>query len=160
MINFLIDTIGEEVPGPDLTIDCIWCGKQGASARSRKRTEWLMLFHILPLFSFHTVFVQCDSCHNDMVAKCSLEELVQSNPLTLKHLLVKNVSFVGRVCIVLGLLLCWAFFVGLIPAIIGYAYGRKYGGRMKKIALLGLILNLLSPLIFLVLYLIAQLFSK
>jgi len=159
-MHFLLGTIAKEVPGPDLVIDCLWCGKHGVSARSRKRTEWLMLFHVLPLFPFHTVFVQCDSCHKDMVAKCALGELAQSNPLTLKHLLVKNVTFVGRVCIVLGFLLCWAFFVGLIPAIIGYAYGRKYGGRMKKIALLGLILNLFSPLIFLVLYLIGQLLWK
>jgi len=159
-MHFLLGTIAKEVPGPDLTVDCLWCGKQGVSAGSRKRTEWLMLFHVLPLFPFCTVFIQCDSCHNDMVAKCSLGELAQSNPLTLKHLLVKRVSFVGKVCIVLGLLLCWAFYVGLIPAIIGFIYGRKYGGRMKRTALVGLILNIFSPLIFILLAMLIQFLAK
>lgn len=157
-MHFLLGTIGKEVPGPDLTIDCLWCGKQGVSAHSRKRTEWLMLFHILPLFPFHTVFVQCDSCHKDMVAKCSLEELAQSNPLTLKHLLVKSVSFVGRVCLVLGLLFCWTPWCGLIPAIVGFYYGQQYGGWMKKWGRRGLILNIFSPLIFLLLVLLIRSF--
>ncbi|GEM_PF-3338590 len=155
-MHFLLGTIAKEVPGPGLEIDCLCCGRH-TSARSRKRTEWLMLFHILPLFPFHTVFVQCDFCHKDMVAKCSLEELVQSNPLTLKQLLVKRVSFVGRVCIVLGLLFCWTPLCGLIPAIIGFVYGRKHGGWMQKWGSRGLILNLLSPLIFLLLVMVLML---
>lgn len=159
-MHFLLGTIAKEVPGSDLTIDCPWCGKQGTNAQSRKRTERLTLFHFLPLFPFHTVFVRCDSCQQDMVAKCSLEELPQSNPLTLKHLLVKRVSFVGNACIALGLLFCWTPWCGLIPAIIGYAYGRKYGGRMKRIAFWGLILNLLSPVIFVLLILVMQTLSK
>jgi len=40
MINFLLGSIAKEVPGPDLEIDCLWCG-QHTNARSRKRTEWL-----------------------------------------------------------------------------------------------------------------------
>jgi hypothetical protein len=158
-MRFLLGTIAKEVPGSDLTVDCLWCGQQ-TNAHSRKRTEWLMLFHILPLFPFRTVFVQCDSCHKDMVAKCSLEELAESNPLILKHLLVKRVSFVGKACIVLGFLFCWTPLCGLIPAIIGYHYGKKYGGRMKRIAFWGLILNLLSPVIFFLLVLIVQALSK
>jgi len=157
---FLLGTKANEVSGPDVAIDCLWCGKQGTNGHSRKRTEWLTLFHLLPLFPFHTVFVRCDFCQKDMLAKCSLEELAQSNPLALKNLLVKRVSFVGKVCIVLGLLLCWAPLVGLIPAIIGYIYGRKYGGGMKKWGRWGLILNLLSPLIALVLIRVAQLLSQ
>jgi hypothetical protein len=37
-----------------------------------------------------------------------------------------------------GVLLCWAPLVGLIPAIIGFIYGRKYGGWMKKWGALGI----------------------
>jgi hypothetical protein len=159
-MHFLLGTKAKDTPGPDVTIDCLWCGRQGTTAHSRKRTEWLTLFHLLPLFPFHTVFVRCDSCQQDMIAKCSLEELTQSNPLTLKHLLVKRVSFVGKVCIVLGLLLCWAPPVGWIPAIIGFIYGRKYGCWMKKWGGCGLILNLFSPLIAMVVILVVQHFSK
>src|SRR6267142_6755606 len=125
-MHILLGTKSKEVPGSDLTIDCLWCGKSGTNAHSRKRTEWLTLFHFLPLFPFHTVFVRCNSCQKDMVAKCSLEELTQSNPLTLRHLLFKRVSFVGKTCIVLGVLLCWAPLVGLIPATIGFCYRRNY----------------------------------
>jgi hypothetical protein len=159
MMHFLLGTIANEVPGRDLEVDCLWCG-QHAKAQSRNRTERLTLFHVLPLFPFNTVFVRCESCHKDMVAKCSLEELAQSNPLTLKHLLVKRVSIVGRVCIALGLLLCWAFYIGLIPAIIGYIYGRKYGGRMERIALVGLILNIFSPLICIPVIMVIQFLNK
>ncbi len=158
-MHFLLGTIAKEVPGPELTVDCLWCGQQ-TIAHSRKRTEWLMLFHILPLFPFRTVFVQCDSCHKDMIAKCSLEELAHSNPLTLKYLLAKRVSFVGKVCIALGLLFCWTPFCGLIPAIIGFVYGRKYGGKMKRIALAGLILNIFSPLIFVLLVMLIRFLDK
>jgi len=158
-MHFLLGTIAKDVAGSELTVDCLWCEQQ-STAHSRELTERLTLFHILPLFPLKTVFVRCDSCHKDMVAKCSLEELSQSNPLTLKYLLVKRVSFVGMVCIALGLLLCWAFYVGLIPAIIGYVYGRKYGGRMKRIALVGLILNILSPLIFIPLVMVIQFLTK
>ena len=154
-MHFFLGTKAKEVTGPDLKIECLWCGRS-TTAHSRKCTERLTLFHILPLFPFSNVFVRCDSCHKDMIARCSLEELANRNPLTLKFLLVKRVSFIGKACIVLGFLLCWAFFLGLVPAIIGYIYGRKYGGKMKRIALIGLILNLLSPLIFITLAMLAQ----
>jgi hypothetical protein len=144
-MHFALGTIAKEVLGPELTVDCLWCGQQ-TNAHSRKRTEWLMLFHILPLFPFHTVYVQCDSCHKDMVAKCSMDELARSNPLTLKYLPAKRVSFVGKICIILGVLLCWAPLIGVIPATIGFFYRREYGSWMRKMGICGLILSSLSTL--------------
>jgi hypothetical protein len=159
-MHFLLGTISKEIPSSDLIVDCLWCGQQQTNAHVRQRTELLMLFHLIPLFPLRTVFVQCSSCHQDMVANCSLEELAQSNPLTLKYILAKRMSLVGKVCVVLGLLLCWAFWIGLIPAIVGFIYGRRYGGWMKKWGTVGLILNLLSPLIFILLLMIVRLLSK
>jgi hypothetical protein len=144
-MHFALGTIAKEVPGPELTVDCLWCEQQ-TNAHSRKRTEWLMLFHILPLFPFNTVFVRCDFCQKDMIAKCSLEELAQSNPLNLKHLLAKRVSFVGKTCIILGILLCWAPLIGVIPATIGFFYRREYGNWIRKMSICGLVLSSLSTL--------------
>ncbi|MEI7533689.1 MAG: hypothetical protein WCK57_04915 [Verrucomicrobiae bacterium] len=144
-MHFALGTIAKEVPGPKLTVDCLWCGQQ-TNAHSRKRTEWLMLFHIVPLFPFHTIFVQCDSCHEDMVAKCSLDELGRSNLPTLKYLLAKRVSFVGKVCIIIGVLLCWAPLIGVIPATIGFFYRREYGNWMRKMSICGLVVSSLSTL--------------
>lgn len=141
MINFLFGTTAKESLGPIVNIDCVCCGRQETKAHSRERTEWLVLFHFVPLFPFQTVFVRCDACQKDMIAECSLEELAQSNPLTLKLLLVERVSFVGKACIILGILLCWAPLVGLIPAIIGFCYRRQYEQRMRKISILGLVLS-------------------
>jgi hypothetical protein len=146
-MHFLLGSTAGEIPGPQLTVDCLWCGRL-TTARSRERIERLTLFHLIPLFPFHTIFVKCNSCHQDMVAKCSLQELSASNPMTLKYLLVKKISLVGKACVILGLLLCWAFWIGLIPAIIGFIYGRRYGGWMKKWSFVGLILNIFSPVIF------------
>jgi hypothetical protein len=160
MLHFSLGSKARETPGSDLNIDCLWCGKQNTSARSRQRVEWLTLFHLVPILRLTTVLVRCDSCHKDMIAKCSLEELNQSNPLTLKHLFVKHVSLVGKTCIVLGWLLCWAVYIGLIPAIIGFIYGRKYGGRMKKFAFWGLILNIFSLPIFILLVMLIQFLTK
>jgi hypothetical protein len=145
-MHFALGTIAKEVPGPELTVDCLWCGQQ-TNAHSRKRTEWLMLFHILPLFPIHTVFVRCDSCHKDIRAKCSLDELERSNPLTLKYLLAKCVSFIGKICIILGVLLCWAPLIGVIPATIGFFYHREYGNWMSKMSICGLVLSSLSTLL-------------
>lgn len=145
-MHLFLGTKRADILGSDITIDCLWCGKQGTNAHTRKQVEWLTLFHLLPLFPFRTVFVQCDSCKKDLVAKCSLEELLQCNPVSLNYVLVKRVSFVVRVCIVLGVLLCWAPFIGLIPAIIGFFYGRKYGGWMKTMSIWGLVLSILSTL--------------
>jgi len=158
-MHFLLGTTQKEVPGPELTVDCLWCGQRTA-AHSRKRTEWLMLFHLIPLFPFRTVFVRCDSCHQDMVAKCSLVELATSNPMTLKYLLVKKISLVAKVCVILGLFLCWAFWIGLVPATIGFTYGKKYGGWMKTWSIIGLILNVLSPVIFVLGYAVLKTFFK
>lgn len=158
-MHFLLGIIAKEIPGPALIADCLWCG-QRAHAQSRKRIEWLMLFHLIPLFPFQTVFVRCDSCHQDMVARCSLEDLSSSNPATLKYLLLKKVSLIAKTCIALGLLLFWAFWTGLIPAIIGFIYGRQYGGRMKKWSTIGLILNIFSPVIFVIGYAIIKTFFK
>jgi hypothetical protein len=144
-MHFAFGTIAKEVSGPELIVDCLWCG-QHANAHSRKRTEWLMLFHILPLFPFNTVFVQCDLCQKDMVAKCSLEELGRGNPLTLKYFLAKRMSFVGKTCIILGVLLCWAPLIGLIPATIGFFYRREYGYWMRKMSIGGMVLSSLSTL--------------
>jgi len=139
-MHFLLGSKGSEVPGPEVTVDCLWCGKTGM-AQSRKLTEWLTLFHLLPLIPFRTVFVRCDKCGKDMVAKCSLEELAQSNPLTLKHLLSRRVSLVGRVCIVLGVLLCWAPLVGVIPATIGFFYRRASGPWMRRLSIFGFVVS-------------------
>lgn len=145
-MHFLLGTRSKEDPGSELTIDCLWCGRQ-TTAQSRKRTEWLMLFHLIPLFPFHTIFVRCDLCHQDMVAKCSLGELTGSNPLAMKYLLVKDVSFVGKICIWLGVLLCWAPLVGLIPAFIGFFYRHQYDVWMRKMSIWGLVLSMLSTLL-------------
>jgi len=160
MIHLFLGTKHTDFPGPDIIVNCLWCEKQQVSAHTRKRVEWLTMFRFLPIFPFRTVFVQCDSCHQDMIANCSMEEVARSNPLTLKYHLVKHVSFIAKACIVLGLLLCWAVYIGLVPAIIGYVYGRKYGGSMKKYALWGLILNIFSLPIFVLLAMLIQLIFK
>ena len=146
-MHLFLGTKTSNISGPAVTVHCLWCERQ-TSVQSWKQTDWLLLFHLVPLFPVRTVFVQCDACHQEMIATCSLEDLARSNPLTLKYHLVERVSFVAKVCIALGWLLCWAFWLGLIPAIIGFVYGRKYGGTMRKLAWWGLMVNIVSPLIF------------
>ena len=82
-----------------------------------------------------------------MLAKCSLEEAGRGNPTSLRPLLFKRVSFVGQVCIVLGIFLCWAPVVGLIPAIIGFFYRKNYEPGMKTMSYLGLIISSITALI-------------
>jgi hypothetical protein len=81
-----------------------------------------------------------------MIANCSFAEIARSNPTATSLRLVKNVSFVGKVCILLGALLCWAPMIGLIPAGIGFLYRKQYGRWMKALSWFALILSLLSTL--------------
>jgi len=140
----LLGTKYDETAGPSTTVDCLWCGKQATTATARERSEWLMLAHLVPIFRMRTVFVRCDTCAKDMIAKCSMDEIARGNPMTLREFLVKRVSFVGKVCIVLGLLFCWAPFVGLILNVIGFLNRNAYGAVLKAMSYTGLILSLLS----------------
>src|SRR6266478_3178968 len=130
--------------GPEVAIDCLWCGRQSVKERTRQQTEWLTLFHFFPILRIRNVFVRCSACGKDMIARCSLAEVEHSNPVTLQHHLIRSESFVGRVCILVGLLLCWAPIVGLIPAIIGFFYRSQFGTAMKTLSRIGLILSLLT----------------
>ena len=145
-MHLFLKTRVKEDRGSDVVINCLWCNRQGVSAHTRQRTEWLKLFHFIPIARFRTVFVKCSACGKDMIAKCSLEEVVNSNPLTLKYLLVKRVSFVGKVCIALAVLLCWAPLIGLIPSVIGFLYRNEFQNWVRKMSLVVLIISILSTL--------------
>src|SRR6266850_1064241 len=106
-------------PGPEVAVDCLWCGRQSVKSQTRQEIGWLTLFHLVPLLRIRNVFVRCSACGKDMIARCSLADVARNSPLTLQHHLVRCQSFVGRVCILLGVLLCLAPMIGVIPAAVG-----------------------------------------
>src|SRR4051794_39299146 len=126
--------------GPVVAINCLWCGRQSVRAQSRLQTEWLTLFHLFPLLRMRNVFVRCSGCGKDMIAKCSFAEVATS--VTLQPHLAKPQSLVGRVCIVVGLLLCWAPGIGVIPAAIGFLFRKQFGSAMRTMSWIGLGLSL------------------
>lgn len=130
--------------GPEVAVDCLWCGRQSIKAQTRQETGCLTLLHFVPLLRIRNVFVRCSACGKDMIAKCSLADVARSSPITLQHHLIKCQSFVGRVCIILGVLLCWAPMIGVIPAVIGSLYRNQFGRAMRTLSRIGLILSLLT----------------
>lgn len=130
--------------GPEVAADCLWCGHQSVRAKVRRETGWLTLFHFVPIFRLRNIFVRCSACGKDMIAKCSLADLVCSNPITLRHYLIKRQSFVGRVCILLGVLLCLAPMIGVLPAVIGFFYRKQFGCPMMALSWIALIISLIS----------------
>jgi hypothetical protein len=137
----------KEIPGPDLTIDCLWCGKNRIVGHTRERTEWLKLFHLIPVFRLRTVFLQCNECGQDMIAKTSLNDLPTCNLLTLKYQLVRPSFLAEKLFLLLGIVLCWFPVVGFPFAAVGYFYGRKLKGKYHVAALIALVVALLSTLI-------------
>jgi hypothetical protein len=109
----------------------------------------MMLLHLVPLFRWRNVFVQCQSCRRDFIARCSIQGLQQANPLTLQHNLIKRVSFVAKACAVLGLLLCWAPLIGIIPATIALLMTRRRPGWVANASVVAFVLSALSSLILL-----------
>lgn len=142
--------------GPEVTINCLWCGQISAKAQTRRKTEWLALFHVLPIFRVRNVFVRCSACGKEMIARCSLAEMAHINPVTLQHHLTRSQSLVGRVCIVLGVLLFWAPLVGVIPASIGFFYRNQFGHGLRMLSWSGLILSLLITVFGLVGFLVSH----
>lgn len=130
--------------GPEVAVDCLWCGRQSVKGQTRRETGWLTLVHLVPVFRIRNVFVRCSSCGKEMLAKCSLADLAHINPVTLQHHLSKSQPFVGRVCIWLGVLLCWAPMVGAIPAVIGFFYRNEFGRAMRTLSWIGLSVSLLT----------------
>jgi hypothetical protein len=140
-------TLGVKVDsdaGPGVVVNCLWCGRQAVNAQTRQQTEWLTLLHLVPVFRNRNVFVRCSACEKDMIAKCSLADVAYGSPVTLQHHLVKCQSFVGRVCILVGVLLCWAPMIGLIAAGIGFFYRNQFGQAMRTLSRIGLIVSLLT----------------
>ena len=76
--------------------------------------------------------------------------------MTLKRLMVKRASLVGKVCIIMGVLFCWTPLAGLIIAGIGWFYRNDYGSWMKKMSFVGLILSVLLTLLGLVCFLVSK----
>jgi hypothetical protein len=142
--------------GPEVAIDCLWCGRQSVKAQTRQETGWLTLFHFVPFLRIRNVFVRCSACGKDMIAKCSLADVEHSSPVTLQQQLIKGESFVGRVCILLGALLCWAPMIGLIPAVIGFFFRNQFGPAMKTLSWIGLILSLLTTALVIILLLLTR----
>jgi hypothetical protein len=140
--------VGNEA-GPELDVDCLWCGGQSVKGQTRIETGWLNLFHLVPLLRIRNVFVRCSVCGKEMIAKCSPADLAQSNPVTLRQQLIKPQPFIGLVCIWLGVLLCWAPIIGVIPALIGFFYRNRFRGAMRILSWVGLSLSLIaSALVF------------
>ncbi len=142
--------------GPEVVINCLWCGAMSVTAQTRRQTEWALLFYLIPIFRVRNVFVRCSACGRDMIAKCSLADVAQSNPVTLQHHLVKGESLVGRVCIVLGVLLCWAPMIGVIPAGIGFFYRKQFGRAMRTLSSIGLVVSLITTALGIILVLMAH----
>lgn len=131
-----------EDAGPEVNVlQCLWCGGRSVKAQTWLRTDWLTLLHLIPLFRIRNVYVRCGTCQRDMIAKCSFNELEGMNPVTLHHHLVKSQSFVGLVCIILGVLLCWAPLIGIIPAVIGFCYRNQFGGALRVASWVSLIVS-------------------
>ena len=130
--------------GPAVTVDCLWCGRRSVGAQTRQQTEWLKWLHLIPLLCIRNVFVRCSACGKDMIAKCAFADLGRISPVTLQRHLVKSQSLVGQVCIMLGVLLCWAPIVGMIPALIGFCYRNQFSRALKVASIVGLILSLLT----------------
>lgn len=133
----------EAVP---LNIFCQWCGKE-SPASAWTQTDRLMLLHLIPLFRWSNVLVQCQSCEREFLAKCSLSELRSVSPLTLQHLLVKRVSFVAKACAVLGLLLCWAPLIGMIPSTIAFIMTRRQPGWVAKVSVIGFFISIVTTVV-------------
>lgn len=133
--------------GPEVSVDCLWCSRQAVRAETRRETGFVTLFYIVPVFPVRNVFVRCTACRKEMIARCSWADIARSSPVTLQHHLIKSQSFVGLVCILLGLLLCWAPMIGLIPAVIGFVYRSQFGSGMKRLSKIGLICSLLTTVI-------------
>jgi hypothetical protein len=146
--------------GPEVTVDCLWCGRQAVNAKTRRETELLTLFHLVPVFRHRNNYVRCSSCRREMIAKCAWGDVVSSSPATLQHHLVKSQSFVGRVCILLGVLLCWAPMVGAIPAVIGFFYRNQFGRAMKTLSRIGLIVSLLTTVLEVIMLLLSRAASQ
>ena len=130
-----------------ITINCPWCNQRGITASAWERTEWLTLFHIIPVMRFRTVFVRCQSCKKELIARCSFKELVNRNPNSLQLLLAKRVPLITTVCAIIGLLLCWAPILGLIPALVAFLSSRRQSGWVSKASIIGLILSSCSTLL-------------
>jgi hypothetical protein len=148
--------IHEEV-GPELTVlQCLWCGARSVKAQSRLRTDWLTLLHLIPLFRIRNVYVRCSACNRNMIAKCAFGDLDGMSSVTLHHHLVKSQSFVGLTCIVLGVLLCWAPMIGIIPACIGFCYRKQFSSALRVTSAISLAISVLVSLVLVAAMLLSQ----
>ena len=155
-MHLFLGTKTKVAAGSDVIINCPCCNRHGVGAHTCQQTEWLTLFHLIPFLKISTTFVRCVVCRQDMIAKCSLDDLQRADPMTLQRLMVRRTSLVGKVCIMMGVLFCWTPVAGLILAGIGWFYRNDYGSWMKKMSFVGLILSVLLTLLGLVCFLVSK----
>lgn len=134
-----------QVNGPEVNVLlCLYCGRRSVRAQTREETEWLKLAYVIPILRIRNVYARCNACQQEMLVHGALADVASLSPVTLQHHLAKSRSFVGRVCIILGVALGWAPFIGIIPAAIGICYRKQFGTAMRVASVIGLVLSLLT----------------
>ena len=127
--------------GEPLPIDCPMCHEQGAWGIPRHLEERLLLFHLIPLFTFNTDFIDCQTCGEALTLRgCRMQDVYQLSPEELSARLQPYVSAVGRFCVIASLALFCCPFVMPIIAVIGFFLTRRHK-TWRRLGIVGICLS-------------------
>lgn len=136
-MDILITTKTQQIPGPDVKINCPRCEAADVEASSFEQVEQLGLFYVIPLMKFRNTFVTCSQCHRKLTSKISTDEIAKFTATDLSPHLGDGVSFVAKFVAILALLMCIIPFVGAGLGLLGVILNWKTKGWPLTLSIVG-----------------------
>jgi hypothetical protein len=129
--------------GPDIRVDCLWCGEQGASAITFTTEEHIRLYGLIPVPAQRETHVVCETCGADRLTRLTFEELAAGQPGVIADQLYDRVSVIAKALAVLAALLFCLPFVGLGLGIAGLVADRRARGWPFRLSALAVAAHVL-----------------
>jgi hypothetical protein len=136
-MDILITTKTQQIPGPDVKINCPRCESTEVDATSFEQVEQLGLFYVIPLMKFRNTFVTCSQCRRKLTSRISTDEIAKFTAADLSAHLGDGVSFVAKFVAILALLMCIIPFIGAGLGLLGVILNWRTKGWPLTLSIVG-----------------------
>ncbi len=138
----------EQLPGPDVAINCPACECVDTLADTYENTETVMLLWVLPTYRHHTTTVVCHACGVNLYSRLSVDQLTQATPDELDRSLSKqNGMLIFTLYLICLITLCIPY-INLVPSLGLFIINRDESVKKRVFSFIPLVLALITSFAF------------
>jgi len=144
-LHFLLSSTIRKSTPVEIRFKCPVCEARDATGQAWDQTEQYKFLLLIPLGTIRTTWVKCTKCRSDSRAEIPVAELRRQSPGEIYRYIRRSLPPLVTVFLVLAVPALILPIVELVLALVALAAGWKFGGWVRKLAIvevtLGVILN-------------------